>query len=122
VLGSILASLPVHLLLAISTYTAGLALGMTTPFGTMMAIVPVVVLVMAIPISPQGFGPTEFVAIKLLAHPPMATVNQVVVIFLIARLFQLMYSLSGGIFLLRGDIHLHPGQQGEAKPQAEKAA
>ena len=111
VLGSILASLPVHLLLAISTSLAGWALGMTTPFPTLLAVIPIVFLVMAIPISPQGVGTTEFIAIRLLHHAPYATANQVIVMFVLARLYQLIYSLAGAVFLLKGDIHLHPDRQ-----------
>lgn len=108
VLSSILLSLPVQILLAISTSLAGWALGMTTPFPKLLAVVPMVFLVMSIPISPQGVGTGEFVALKLLQQASFATANQVIVMLMVARLYQLVYALSGAVFLLKGDIHLHP--------------
>ncbi len=105
---SILLSLPVHLLIAVSASLAGWALGMETSLTTLLAVVPMIFLVMSIPISPQGVGTAEFVALKLLAHPPLAGANQVIVMLMVARLYQLVYSLSGAGFLLKGDIHLRP--------------
>ncbi|NJL31913.1 MAG: hypothetical protein HC898_09925 [Phycisphaerales bacterium] len=73
---------------------------------------------MSIPISPQGVGTAEFVALKLLVQPSLATANQVIVMLMIARLYQLVYSLSGAGFLLKGDIHLKPEMDDSKETQA----
>ncbi len=122
VLGSILLSLPVHILLAISSFTAGRALGMDTHLMTFLTVIPVLFLVMAIPISPQGAGTTELVAILLLVRPgSLVTPNQVVVMLIMIRLYQLVYSLSGSVFLLQGDIHMYPQRVPEPEPQSAVA-
>jgi hypothetical protein len=50
----------------------------------------------------------EGLAMAMLLKPPIATPNQIVGMLLMFRLYQMAYSLLGSLFLLKGDIHLHP--------------
>ena len=118
---SIALSLVVHLLIALAGTAAGYALDIQTPIGLMLAVIPVLILVASLPISYQGFGFMEVLAIRLLATPGMANANQIVVMLLLIRLYQVSYSLIGSVYLLRGDIHMHP-QQDEEQGEAEQAA
>jgi uncharacterized protein (TIRG00374 family) len=108
VTGAIGLSLVVHFLIALAGAMAGCALGMKTPLGLMLAVIPVLILVASVPISYQGFGFMEVLGIRLLATPGLANANQIVVMLLLIRLFQVFYSLIGAVYLMRGDIHLHP--------------
>ena len=108
VLGAIALSLGVHLCLSTSTAFSGYALGMDRPFGLLLTVVPVLFLAGALPISPQGIGVMEVLAIKLIQDPPFATTNQIVGMLLMIRINQMFFSVFGAIFLLKGDIHLHP--------------
>lgn len=117
VTASIGLSLIVHSLIALSGMMAGYALGMQTPAGTLLAVIPVLILVAALPISYQGFGFMEVLAIRLLATPGMANANQIVVMLLLIRLYQVCYSLTGALYLMRGDIHMHPQVQEETDAQ-----
>lgn len=105
---SIAMSLVVHTLIAVSGALAGYALGMQTPLTLMLAVIPILILVAAVPISYQGFGFMEVLAIRLLATPGLANANQIVVMLLLIRLFQVFYSLWGSVYVLRGDIRMHP--------------
>lgn len=104
-------SLVVHLLIALAGTAAGYALDIKTPIGLMLAVIPVLILVASLPISYQGFGFMEVLAIRLLATPGLANANQIVVMLLLIRLYQVCYSLIGSGYLLRGDIHMHPQEQ-----------
>ncbi len=111
-------SLPVHLALAIATAIAGRALGVETPIGYLLIVIPVCFLVGAIPISPQGIGVMEAFALAALVNPPVAFPNQIVGMLIMIRLYQVFYSLWGSVFLLKGDIHLHPQQPAVDAPPA----
>lgn len=113
VLWTILLSLPVHLCLATATALGGYALGMQTDIRLLLTVVPVLFLVGALPISYQGFGLMEFVGNRFLEKVGVATFNQIAGMLLLIRLFQIVYSLAGSLYLLRGDIHMHPEAQGE---------
>ncbi len=109
-------SVGLHLFLVTATAIAGYALGITTPFRFMLIVIPVSFLVGAIPIAPQGIGVMELFAVSML-RSPMALPNQIVGMLLLTRLYQMFYSLLGSVFLLKGDIHLHPQEPaGDAPP------
>ncbi len=97
-----------HLVLALSTAVAGYAFGIQAPLGLLLAILPVLFLCAAIPISPQGLGTTELLATVLLVQPGTTTANQMLGMLLMFRLYQVFYSLLGSVFLLQGDIRMHP--------------
>lgn len=98
----------VHLLVATSTAFAGYALGAGTPFGVMLNVVPVLFLAAAVSPIYQGLGIMELVATALLLAPPVTTANQIVGMLLLARLYQMTWSLIGIPLMLGGDIHLRP--------------
>jgi uncharacterized protein (TIRG00374 family) len=93
---------------------AGKALGVGHSFGLLLAVLPLVLLAGSVPISPQGIGVMEVLALALLFspdQPELATANQIVGMLLLFRLCMLAYALLGSLVLLRGDIHLFPETQ-----------
>jgi uncharacterized protein (TIRG00374 family) len=119
---TVLMSVPVQILVGLSTALTAYALDMQTPLFMLLMVVPLLFLVGAIPISYQGFGIMEGVALALLSRPGLATANQVVVMLLLARVYQVLYSLLGSVFLLQGDIHMRPKSDDEAPVPASQAA
>lgn len=104
VIGSIVASFPVHMTVVLSALLCGMAFHLPiSPFYYWMA-VPIIVLVGSIPISPQGAGVMEYFAIKLL-EPQGATVGQAFALTMSIRLVQIIWNLTGGIFVFRGGYH-----------------
>ncbi len=108
VLAAIGLSILVQALLAIAGTTAGVALGIGHDPLVIMAIMPVLFLAAAVPLSWQGIGVMEGLGLLLLAAPGLASPNEVIGMLLIYRGYELSWSLLGSIFLLQGDIHLHP--------------
>jgi uncharacterized membrane protein YbhN (UPF0104 family) len=111
---AVLMSVPLQMMLAISAAMAAFALGIELRWATfvlLVAVVPILFLVAAVPISYQGFGLMEGTGFFLLAAPGVANTNQITVMLLLARLFQVFYSMFGSLFLLGGDIHMHPEQE-----------
>jgi glycosyltransferase 2 family protein len=113
VLYAVLLSIPCHLLLASATALAAYALGSQSAFLLILTVMPVVFLAGSIPISPQGVGIMEALAIALLLDPGVMSTNQIVGMLLMIRFYQVVYSLLGGVFLLKGDIHMHPEKEAE---------
>ena len=107
VLGTVAVSMVLHLALITSTSMAGYALGLQTSIGVLLCVLPVTFLIGSIPIAPQGIGVMEVFAVTML-ESPIATPNQVIGMLIMIRLYQMFYSLLGSVFLLKGDIHLHP--------------
>lgn len=103
-LWALLISAPVHTVTIISTMLAGMAFGLPLSSGYYFIVVPVVVLVGAIPISPQGVGVMEYFAYYLTARQG-ATVNQALAITMSIRLIAMLWNLTGGLFVLRGGFH-----------------
>src|SRR5690606_29871942 len=104
-------SVPVHFLLAAATVLAGLALGVSDDYvGPMLVIIPVLILAAAIPLSYQGIGIMEGIAYGMMVQTHMATMNQVVGMLLVWRIYLIAWSLLGAAMLLRGDVHLFPEQ------------
>lgn len=106
---STLTSFPVHICGVVAAAMAGWALGMQTSLGLLLVAVPLIILVGALPLSFMGLGVMEPVGIALLAGPDFgATPNQIVAMLLLLRIFSVIISMSGGIFVLRGNLKLHP--------------
>jgi uncharacterized protein (TIRG00374 family) len=105
-------SVIVQLLLASAATMAGVSLGISHDVGVILAVMPILFLAAAVPMSWQGVGVMEAMGILILAAPDLATPNQVIGMLLIYRGYELTWSLLGALFLLKGDIHLHP----EAEP------
>lgn len=100
-----------HLILVSATVIAGKALGVTQPVSLMFNVIPVLYLGAAVPISYQGLGVMEAIGKQLLVDSTHCTFNQLVGLLMLARLFQLFYSLLGALFLLKGDIHLQSAEK-----------
>jgi len=94
-----------HTVLAGATALAGYALGLETPLGVLMTVLPVVIFSAALPISYQGFGVMEYLAIEMLLEPGVATANQIVGMLMLFRGFLIFYALVGSLSLIGGDIH-----------------
>lgn len=111
-------SLPVHLALSGATAMAGYALGIESPLGLLLTVVPVLFLAAAVPLTYQGLGVMEGLAMALILSTT-ASENQIVGMLLMIRFYQIFYSLLGSLFLLRGDIHMHPEREAEAPAAVE---
>lgn len=108
VLSATLVSVVVQLLLASSATIAGISMGMEHDLGVILAIMPVLFLAAAIPMTWQGVGVMEGLGIVLLATPGLATPNQIIGMLLIYRAYELAWSLGGAALLMRGGVRLHP--------------
>jgi uncharacterized protein (TIRG00374 family) len=116
VLGALLGSFPVHGTVILSAMFAGMAFKLPLSPQYYWVAVPVIVLSGALPISPQGAGVMEFFAI-LLTRTHGCTVAQAFALTMSIRIVQLIWNLTGGIFVLRGGFHAPT-----AKEQAEQEA
>jgi hypothetical protein len=117
VLGTLIASFPVHMTVIVSASLAGQAFDLPLRLFDYWYIVPVVVLSGAIPISPQGAGVMEFFAIQL-TRPHGCTVAQAFALTMSIRIVQILWNLVGGIFVLRGGYHA-PTEQEQSELSSE---
>jgi uncharacterized protein (TIRG00374 family) len=99
-----LCSFPVHVTTIISATLAGQAFHLPLGFAYYWVIVPVIALVGAIPISPQGAGVMEFFAVQLTIHRGV-TVAQAVALVMSIRLMAIFWNLVAGLFVLKGGYH-----------------
>jgi hypothetical protein len=106
---AMLVTVPVHLTVMVAAMLAGKAFHLPLATGYYFVVVPVIVLVGAIPISPQGAGVMEFFAKSLTSW----TVQQAVTMTMSIRLQQIFWNLVGGIFVMSG--HYHPPKKTEAE-------
>ena len=104
VLRALVITFPVHVTVVVSAMLAGKAFGLTLSPLYYFVAVPVIVLVGSIPISPQGAGVMEYFAI-LLTQKQGATVSQAFALTMSIRMVQILWNLTGGIFVLRGGYH-----------------
>jgi uncharacterized protein (TIRG00374 family) len=102
---SLIVSIPVHGTVVCSAMLAGLAFGILRDHWEYYWVaVPVIVLSGSIPVSPQGVGVMEGFAILLL-RPEGATIAQAFALTMCIRVVQILWNLTGGIFVLRGGFH-----------------
>lgn len=104
VLRSLVVTFPVHITVVVSAMLASWAFGLTLSPLYYFVAVPVIVLVGSIPISPQGAGVMEYFAI-LLTQKQGATVSQAFALTMSIRMVQILWNLTGGLFVLRGGYH-----------------
>jgi uncharacterized membrane protein YbhN (UPF0104 family) len=82
----------------------GLGLGLRIPSLTMMAIVPIVICIAALPITPSGLGVRETLFVNMLNDPALAT--SALTLSLLAYAGSLVWSLvGGGVYLLLKEKH-----------------
>ncbi len=103
-LWTLVMSLPVHGAVVTSAMLAGIAFGLPLHWAYYWVAVPVIVLAGAIPISPQGAGVMEAFAI-LLTRNQGVTISQAFALTMSIRLVQILWNLTGGLFVLRGGFH-----------------
>jgi uncharacterized protein (TIRG00374 family) len=108
VLWAIIMTLPVHATVVLSAMFAGMAFGLPLTAPYYWVAVPVIVLSGAVPISPQGAGVMEFFAI-ILTRRQGCTISQAFALTMSIRIVQMLWNLTGGIFVLRGGYHA-PGE------------
>lgn len=118
-LTALVVTFPIHIAAVSATALAGYALGMKVQYGLLMTVVPVLILGGAVPLTYQGLGVMEWIGERMLVNPPEVHFNQIVGMLLFFRLYQIGYALLGSLFLLKGDIHLHPEMDDEPEtPEA----
>ena len=107
-------SVPVHLCLAGATALAGHAIGVPTGLFTLVAVLPIVFLVGALPITVLGLGVMEPAAAALLEGSG-TTFNQIVAMLMAYRAFLLVYGLLGGLAVLAGERE-QERESGQTRP------
>jgi uncharacterized protein (TIRG00374 family) len=108
-LAAIVMTFPVHMTTIISATFAGKAFGLPLTAMYYWAVVPVITLVGAIPISPQGAGVMEPLAVEL-TRTQGVTVSQAFALVMAIRFCQIFWNLAAAMFVLRGGYHA-PTQQ-----------
>lgn len=103
-LWALIMSFPVHGAVITSAMFAGMAFGLPLHWEYYWVAVPVIVLAGAIPLSPQGAGVMEFFAVLLLRGQGV-TVGQAFALTMSMRVVQIVWNLSGGLFVLHGGFH-----------------
>jgi hypothetical protein len=106
----------VHLLIIGAAILSAYGVGMTTSPLRLLAVMPLVLMVGALPVSFMGLGVMEPMGIALLADGgATATVNQVVAMLVLIRVYQFIYAGLGAFYMLRGNLDLEqdPDEQAE---------
>ena len=119
ILGAIAMTFPVHMTTIISATFAGRAFGLPLHALYYWAIVPVITLVGAIPISPQGVGVMEPLAVELTRRQGV-TVGQAFALVMAIRFCQIFWNLAASIFVLRGGYHAITDKEAESLEQDEE--
>jgi len=110
---------PVHLTTILSAIFAGMAFGLSMHTLYYFTVVPVLVLVSAIPLSPQGAGVMELFAVQLTKNQGV-TVSQAIALAMAVRFGQMFWNLVAGLFVLRGGYHA-PSQQEQQDLETDDA-
>jgi uncharacterized protein (TIRG00374 family) len=101
---SLVISFPVHGAVVSSAMFAGMAFGLPLHWAYYWVAVPVIVLAGALPLSPQGAGIMEGFAV-LLTRSQGVTVSQAFALTMSIRMVQILWNLTGGLFVLKGGFH-----------------
>jgi glycosyltransferase 2 family protein len=121
VLLMLVATLPVHSAVVVSALFAGQAFGLAMSPGYYFVAVPMIVLAGSIPISPQGAGVMEAMAILLVSRQG-ATASEAVALVLSIRIVQILWCLTGGFFVFRGGYHAPPASAQQQLMEPENAS
>ncbi|HEY8666050.1 MAG TPA: lysylphosphatidylglycerol synthase transmembrane domain-containing protein [Tepidisphaeraceae bacterium] len=117
--GALVITFPVHMTVVLSAMFAGMAFGLHINPAYYWVCVPVIVLVGAIPISPQGAGVMEVFAIQLTKNQG-ASVSEAVALTMSIRMVQIFWNLTGGVFVFRGGYHA-PSTTEQQEMEADEA-
>jgi hypothetical protein len=109
---------PVHITTIVSATLAGKAFGLPLHAAYYWAIVPVITLVGAIPISPQGAGVMEYFAVEL-TRPQGVAVSQAFALVMAIRFCAIFWNLVAAVFVLRGGYHAPTPKEAEELDQDE---
>ena len=109
-LTTVVMTFPVHITGIISAMFIGTAFNLPLPLMYYWAAVPVIVLVGSIPISPQGAGVMELLALQL-TKGYGTTAGQAFAWTMSFRLIQMAWNMTGGLFVLFGNYHAPSGQE-----------
>lgn len=118
---AIVMTFPVHMTTIISATFAGKAFGLPLHALYYWAVVPVITLVGAIPISPQGAGVMEYFAVELTRRQGVA-VSQAFALVMAIRFFAIFWNLIGALFVLRGGYHAPTEKEAQTLEQDEGPA
>jgi len=119
VLAALAMTVPVDVICIVSTMLAGMAFGLPVPPMYYFVLVPVMLLTASLPISPQGAGVMEFFAVQF-TRQYGATVSQAFALAMSVRLIQIVWNLTGGIFVLRGGYHVPTRDEQEEMERDEE--
>jgi uncharacterized protein (TIRG00374 family) len=101
---TLLISMLLNVVCVLQWQAVGLGLGLRIPPLTMMAIVPMVICIAALPITPSGLGVRETLFVNMLNDPALAT--SALTLSLLAYAGSLFWSLvGGGVYLLLKEKH-----------------
>ncbi|HEY2584755.1 MAG TPA: lysylphosphatidylglycerol synthase transmembrane domain-containing protein [Tepidisphaeraceae bacterium] len=103
---------PVHMTTIISATFAGKAFGLPLHAMYYWVVVPVITLVGAIPISPQGAGVMEPLAVEL-TRLQGVTVSQAFALVMAIRFCQIFWNVAAALFVLRGGYHAPTQKEAE---------
>ena len=80
---------------------AGFALGVDQPTVYLMSMIPIVLMLWALPVSgPLGLGPLDYVAVQLIVGSSGTTDQQALMMFVAYRLYLVGVGLIGSLSLL----------------------
>jgi len=103
-----------------SAMFAGIAFGLPLHWAYYWVCVPVIVLAAAIPISPQGAGVMEAFAV-LLTRRQGVTVSQAFALAMSIRIVQMLWNLTGVVFVIRGGYHAPSQKEAEEMEEDEES-
>jgi len=109
-------SIIVQTLLASAAGCCAWALGARHELLVILAAMPIIFLAAAVPLSIQGAGIMELLAVSLLAGPGVASVNQAIGIVVLYRVLELGWAIVGIPLMLRSGIALKPPPEGVNHP------
>jgi hypothetical protein len=118
-LAAIVMTFPVHMTTIISATFAGKAFGLPLTAMYYWAVVPVITLAGAIPISPQGAGVMEPLAVEL-TRTQGVTVSQAFALVMAIRFCQIFWNLAAALFVLRGGYHAPTQKEAHELDQDEE--
>lgn len=100
----------VHMTILGAALISARAVGMETGAIKFIALMPLVTLTGALPLSFMGVGLIEPTGIALLGEAGIASANQIVTMLVLIRLYQITWSMLGAAFVVRGGLTL-PGEE-----------